>query len=281
MNAIEIKGLCKSYGGFKLDNIELNLPSGCIMGLIGENGAGKTTLIKLILGMEKADAGSICVLGHGADDGFHMIKDDIGAALDEVGLSDALDARRVGNIMKNIFKNWDETRYCELLERFSLPQNKVFKDFSRGMKMKLGLSVALSHNARLLVLDEATNGLDPVARDEVMDILNEFTRDEGHSVLFSSHYVSDLEKICDYIAFLHKGRLIFSGEKDRIKEKYALIRMPAGDFAAFDRTRVLGKKLTPYGAEAIVEKEAARGYEAGPVDVEQLFLFMAKESDEK
>ena len=280
MNALEIKNLCKSYGGFSLDNLSLTLPCGCIMGLIGENGAGKSTTIRLILDMISKDSGSITVLGRDNKDNFCLTKEDIGVVLDEVGISECLTAKQVGKIMKGIFRNWDEGAYEGYLKKLSVPDNKRFKEFSRGMKMKLGIAVALSHNARLLILDEATSGLDPVARDEVIDMLNEFTRDENHSVLISSHIVSDLEKICDYIAFLHKGSLLLCEEKDRLKEDYGIIRCTADELYGIEPSAVIGKRESAYGIEAIVKRDKIPlGFEAAPVDIEQLFIFMAKEAN--
>lgn len=279
MNALEIKDLCKSYKGFSLDNLNLTLPSGCIMGLIGENGAGKSTTIKLILDMIKRDSGSITLLGRDNKDNLNLTKEDIGVVLDEVGISECLTAKQVNKIMKYTFKNWEEDTFAEYLKKLSVPDNKKFKDFSRGMKMKLGIAVALSHGAKLLILDEATSGLDPVVRDEVTDIFNEFTRDENHSILISSHIVSELEKICDYIAFLHKGKLLLCEEKDVLKEQYGIIRCDKEELDNIDKEYVIGKKENAYGVEAIVAREAIpRDMDVSPIDIEQLFIFMVKEA---
>ncbi len=279
MNAIEIKGLCKDYGAFRLESLDLTLPSGCIMGLIGENGAGKSTTIKLILNAVHKDEGDITVLGK--DSVLHSteIKEEIGVVLDEVGFPDYVRVKDVDRMMRGIFKGWDSDRFFELTSCLAVPADKRFKDYSRGMKMKLGIAVALSHGAKLLILDEATSGLDPVVRDQVLDILCDFTRDEEHSVLISSHIVSDLEKICDYIAFLHKGKLMLCKEKDRLKEDYALVRCKAQDLAALPACTVIGKRETPFGVEAIVRKDAVPAeWETGVLDIEQLFIFMAKEA---
>lgn len=194
MNALEIRDLCKSYPGFSLQNLNLTLPQGCIMGLIGENGAGKSTTIKLILEMVRRDSGSIRIFGKDNTENISLIKEDIGVVLDEVGFPECLTVKQIGNIMKNTYRNWDSVAYKKYVRELALPENKEFKEFSRGMKMKLGIAVALSHHPKLLILDEATSGLDPVVRDEVLDIFSEFTRDESHSILMSSHIVSDLEK---------------------------------------------------------------------------------------
>ena len=227
MNALEIKNLSKSFDGFQLDNLNLTLPSGCIMGLIGENGAGKSTTIKLILNMLHKDSGTITILGRDNQENIRLTKEDVGVVMDEVGIPECLTAKQVGNVMKHTFQHWDEAEYKRLLTKLALPDNKQFKDFSRGMKMKLGIAVAMSHGAKLLILDEATSGLDPVVRDEVVDMFGDFTRDENHSILMSSHIVSDLEKLCDYVAFLHKGKLLLCEEKDQLLSEYGLIHCTA------------------------------------------------------
>lgn len=278
MNAVEVKNLTKTYPDFKLDNISFSLPSGCIMGLVGENGAGKSTTIKLILDMLHRDGGEIKIFGKDNTQNIKDIKEDVGTVLDEVGIPDLLNARQVGSIMKRTFKNWSEKDYKSFLQRLSVPTNKQFKDFSKGMKMKLGIAIALSHAPKLLILDEATSGLDPVVRDEVLDIFNEFTRDENHSILISSHIVSDLEKICDYIAFLHKGKLILFEEKDVLLSSYGIVRCTADRLSELDEEAVIHKKITPYGAEAIVKRDKVpHGLNVNPVSVEELFVQTVKE----
>jgi len=278
MNAIETKALSKSYDDFKLDNINLTLPSGCIMGLVGENGAGKSTTIKLIMHAIKRDAGQVSVMGiDNKSQEFLDLKEDIGVVLDEAYFPEVLTAKNVNAVMKNTYKNWDEKCYFDYIKKFSLPEKKQFKDYSRGMKMKLAIAVALSHNPKLLILDEATSGLDPMVRDEILDIFNDFTRDENHSVLLSSHIVSDLEKICDYIAFIHRGKLIFSEEKDKLLEEYGMIRLSKANFEAVPPESVLGKKETEYGVEALVHKSAVSGaFLTEHTSIEDIILFIAK-----
>lgn len=273
MNAIEITGLTKSYKDFTLDNLELTLPGGCILGLIGENGAGKSTTIKLILDMIKRDGGIVKILGRDNSREIQLIKEDVGTVFDEVGIPECLNARQVGKIMRGTFKRWSDEDYDAFLRRLDVPRDKPFGKLSRGNKMKLGLAVAMSHNAKLLLLDEATSGLDPIIRDDVLDILNEFTRDEEHSVLLSSHIVSDLEKICDYVAFLHKGRLILFEEKDVLLAEYGVIHCSEQRLSELDPTAIKHKKITPYGAEAIVKRNAVPdGTELSPVSIEELFV---------
>lgn len=274
MNAIDVKGLTKSYSDFKLDALTFALPSGCIMGLVGENGAGKSTTIKLILNMVRKEAGSITVLGK---ENTKCSKEDIGVVMDEMGFPECLTVSQVEIVMRGIYRNWNKDTYDTMVKQLSLPKNKPFKDFSRGMKMKLGIAVALSHNAKLLILDEATSGLDPVVRDEVLDIFADFTRDEGHSILLSSHIVSDLEKICDYIAFINKGQLMLCEEKDALYEQYGVIHCAKEDLASIESSAIKGKKESPYGVEAIVLRNCIpKGIAVSPVNIEELFVFMVK-----
>lgn len=277
MNAIELTNLCKSYPDFTLDHLTLTLPSGCILGLIGENGAGKSTTIKLILDMIHADSGTITLLGRDNHDRLTLTKEEVGVVLDEGGLTGALSAVKIGSIMRGIFRNWQPDVYSAYLKQFDIAPDKPFQAFSSGMKMKLKIAIALSHNARLLILDEPTNGLDPVVRDDVVDILHEFTRDENHSILISSHIVSDLEKLCDYIAFLHKGRLLLCEEKDVLMGEYAIVHGTAQELAQISPLSVIGKKESPYGVEAIVKRsEIPSSMVVSPISIEELFIFMVK-----
>lgn len=277
MNALEIRNLTKSFAGFRLDNLSLTLPMGCIMGIIGENGAGKSTTMKLILDMLHKDSGTVTILGKDRD--LRLIKEDIGVVMDEVGIPECLTARQVGKVMKHTFRNWDDAEYSRLLQKLSLPDDQPFKEFSRGMKMKLGIAVALSHRAKLLILDEATSGLDPVVRDEVVEMLSDFTRDENNSILISSHIVSDLEKLCDYVAFLHNGKLLLCEEKDVLLAQYGMVHCTAEQLREMKPEAVKYKKVTPYGAEALVLRNAVpTGIHVSPISLEDLFVFMVKEA---
>lgn len=279
MNALEIKNLCKTFPGFYLDNLSLTLPAGCILGLIGENGAGKSTTIKLILDMLHKDSGTITILGRDNQDNIRLTKEDVGVVMDEVGIPECLNAKQVGKIMHLTFRNWDSAVYDGYLHSLSIPTDKPFKDFSRGNKMKLGIAIALSHDPKLLLLDEATNGLDPVVRDQVVQILSEFTRDESHAILISSHIVSDLEKLCDYVAFLHKGKLLLCEEKDLLLSKYGIFHCTMAQLAELAPEAVLHKKESPYGVEALVIRDAVpTGLPLSPVSIEELFVFMIKEA---
>lgn len=282
MNTIEVKNLTKKRGDFTLDRLTFSLPGGCILGLIGENGAGKSTTIKLLLGLLRKDEGDISILGRENGERDTLLKEEIGVVMDEVGLPGCLTPAQTGKVMSKIYRNWEPERYEKLIEKFALPWDKPFQEFSKGMKMKQGLAVALSHKSKLLILDEATSGLDPVARDELLDILREFVTDEEHGILISSHIVSDLEKLCDYIAFLHKGRLLLWEEKDRLLEEYGIFRGSRNRLDALDPAAVCHKRLSPYGAEALVLRDRLpRGTEVSPVSIEELFVQLVKEEKEE
>lgn len=279
MNALEIRGLSKHFSGFQLENLDLTLPSGCILGLVGENGAGKSTTIKLILDMIRRDGGTVTILGRDNRENICLTKEEVGVVMDEMGVPGCLTVRQVGKIMANTFRNWEADTFQSLVTRFSLPEKKPFKELSRGMKMKLGIAVALSHRAKLLLLDEATSGLDPVVRDEVVEMLTEFTRQEDHSILVSSHIVSDLEKLCDYIAFLHKGKLLLCEEKDRLLEQYGILHCSAERLELLPADAVLHKKSHPYGAQGLVLRSAVPAeLPVSPVTIEELFVLMVKEA---
>lgn len=283
MNAIEIKGLEKRYDGFQLGIFDLTLPSGCIMGLVGENGAGKSTTIKLIMNAIGRDAGEISVLGvDNRSAEFRDVKEDIGVVLDEAYFPEVMSARNVGKVMALTYKNWDAAAFEGYLKKFSLAPDKIFKDYSRGMRMKLAIAAALSHGAKLLILDEATSGLDPMARDELLDIFNDFTRDENCSILLSSHIVSDLEKICDYIAFLHRGRLVLCEEKDRLLEEYALVRLPEERLSELPEESIISRRASGYATEALVLRGGIPA--AIPTEhtsLEDIILFLAKGDERK
>ena len=277
MNALELQGLIKHYKDFTLGPLDLTLPGGTICGLIGENGAGKSTTIKLILDMVQRDGGTVTILGKDNRTDFVRTKEEIGVVLGSAGIPLCLNAVQVGRVMAGIYRNWDAAAYAELCRKFDLPVTKKYKDCSAGTQMKLCIAVALSHHAKLLLLDEATNGLDPVVRDEVVDLLLDFARDEEHSILISSHIVSDLEKLCDTIAFLHKGRLLLCEEKDALREEYALWHGSAAQLEELDAGAVYSKRVTPYGAEALVRRDALpAGSNLSPVSIEELFVLMVK-----
>lgn len=277
MNAIEVNGISRAYPGFLLDHISFSLPTGTILGLVGENGAGKSTLMKLILGMIRADSGSVSVLGYNDLRANPEIREDLGVVMDESCFPAVMKAAEIGTMMSMIYRNWDERDFEHLLAVLGIPKDKMFGKLSRGNKMKLGIACALSHHPKLLILDEATSGLDPVVRDELLDILLDFTRDESHSILMSSHIVSDLEKACDYIVFLHEGRILLSGEKDLLLEQYGKVCCSRERFAQISSAAVIGKRETDYGVECIAGREALSGaMKVQPVGLEELFVMMVK-----
>ena len=281
--ALELHDLCKNYPGFSLDHLTLSLPSGSILGLVGENGAGKSTTMKLVLGQIQRDGGSVRLLGQENPEQSPALRAQLGVVLDEVGLPSYLNPKQIGRIMGGIYPNWQPERYRQLCQRFGLPDGKRFGSFSRGMKMKMGLAVALSHDAKLLLLDEATSGLDPVVRDELLDLFMDFTQDEGHSILLSSHIVSDLEKVCDYVAFLHQGKLLLCEEKDRLTEDYALLPCSLEELKDLPSEALRGWRRNSYGAQALVLREplaASWQSRLSPVTLEELFVLLVKHETE-
>ncbi len=279
MNAIEIKNVSKKYPGFHLDNISFQLPKGYIMGLVGENGAGKSTAIKLIMNAIKADDGIINVMGEeNTEPGFVNIKQDIGVVMDESGFPELLSAHDIEKVMGKIYTNWDKDVFYAYLKKMNVPSKKAFKTLSRGMKMKLAIAVALSHKAKLLVLDEATSGLDPMVRNELLDVLSEFTRDENNSVLLSSHIVSDLEKICDYIAFLHQGKMVLCEEKDVLMEKYTMLKLADKDIDVLAEEAIVRKRKTAYGWDVLAIKAKVPDiFQKEYITLEDIIIFLSKE----
>ncbi len=277
-NAIEIRSLCKHYKGFSLDDLNLDLPYGCVLGLVGENGAGKSTTIRLIMDTLERDGGTVSVLGtDNRSKEFLDLKEDIGVVLDETFVPEVINARQMGKIMAGTYKNWDQAVYDGWIRRFELPLDKKFKDYSRGMTMKLGIAAALSHHPRLLLLDEATGGLDPMVREELLEVFADFAAEEGHAVLLSSHIVSDLERICDYIAFLHKGRLVLCEEKDLLLDKYGILKCSREQLANIPEEAIHGRRVGTYGVEALVEREfMPRDAVVDRASLEDIILYMAK-----
>lgn len=257
-NALELRHVSRRLGDFELRDVSFALPKGCILGLVGENGAGKSTTIRLLTGELRPDSGTVSVLDavSGGPD-FRSVKERLGVVLDDAWFPEILNARQVGTMMAMTYQNWDAALYESFLARFALPREKNFKDYSRGMRMKLAIAVALAHRPEVLLLDEATAGLDPIVRDEVLEIFREFSEAEDHAILISSHILSDLEKLCDYIAFLHQGKLLFCQEKDRLLETYGLFvgtRQQAEELA---EDAVLAREDSGFGGiRAIVRRDA-------------------------
>ena len=279
MNAIELSHINKSFGDFAIRDLNLTVPSGTICGLVGENGAGKSTTIRLLMGALRPDSGTASVLGVDVTSlEFRKVKENVGVVLDEAYFPESLNAVQVGKIMAATYRRWDQRLYDSYLKRFDLPEKKQFKDFSRGMRMKLAIAVALSHQPKLLVLDEATAGLDPIVRDEVLDIFNEFTREEDHSILISSHILSDLEKLCDYIAFIHKGDLLFCEEKDQLLEQYGIFEDSRENLDCLQPEAIVAREESRYGGvRALVKRDLApTGFRLEKPTVEDVVLFLVK-----
>ena len=274
MNAVEVKELTKKFKGFTLDHVSFSLPAGCIMGLVGENGAGKSTTLKLLLNMIQKDSGRITILGK---DEKNIDKNEIGVVFDECRFHESFTAKDINQVLKSIFQRWNEQQFFDYLNRFEVPSNKKLKEFSRGMKMKISIAAAVSHDAKLLLLDEPTSTLDPVVRDEMLDIFYDFISDEHHSIIISSHIVSDLEKVCDYIAFMHKGKMILCEEKDRLLQECRLAQMSEAEFSAIDKDEIIGSRKTPFGITAVIRKAAATQIRnTQPINLEDLFVYMIR-----
>lgn len=254
-NAICIRGLCKHYEDFSLENLDLTVPTGTIVGFVGENGAGKTTTLKAIFGAIRTDGGSIEVLG--CTDPDRLDKSQIGVVMEDSFFYETLTPRQVNSIMKSLQPGWDSAEFARLLNDYQLPEKKLIKDMSKGMRMKFRLATALAHKPKLLILDEATSGLDPVVRGEVLDYLRDYIQNESHSVLMSSHITSDLEKVADSIAYLHKGRLLFQMDRDELLEKYGVLRCSPEQLEVLDNWLKVATRKTGFTCETLVSDAAA------------------------
>lgn len=252
MNAIELQHVSKKYDNFTLEDISFTLPQGCIMGLIGENGAGKSTIINCILNIVEKDHGDIELLGQQLNDTTIAIREDIGVVFDVSDFYDNFTLQQTQHILKDIYKKWNHSVFETYTTKFSLPQHKLVKDFSRGMKMKLSIAIALSYEPKVLILDEATSGLDPIMRDEILDVFLDFVQDEQHSILLSSHISSDLEKVADYITFIHEGKLLLSSSKDELIYEYGIMKCRSEDFEQIDQEDIVRYRKLPYEIEVLV-----------------------------
>ena len=256
-NAIEITHLSKNYKDFSLNDLSFKLIKGTVMGFVGQNGSGKTTTIKSILNLINTDSGNISVLGIDNKEKDFSVKEHIGVVFDELSLPNTLTCKQINNIMKNIYKTWDEDKFFKYLEYFELPLNKTLKKFSRGMQMKIQMAVALSHDSKLLILDEATAGLDPIARNELLDILLEYMEDEEHSILMSSHITSDLERVADYVTFIDKGTLLLTDEKYSILENHLIVKGSSEEIENLPKEYIVSSRKNSYGAEALTNNPSA------------------------
>ena len=280
-NKIEVNNLSKKYDGFELKNINFAVPKGSIVGFVGENGAGKTTTIKSILNITNAN-GNIKILGKDIKQHEKEIKQNIGVVLDDSFLSDYLTAKQINSIMKDIYKEWNESKYINYLKQFNLPTNKLLKDYSSGMKMKLKIATAISHNPKLLILDEPTSGLDPVVRNEILDIFrNYIEEDETRSIFISTHITTDLEHISDYIVFIEKGEIIFNIPTAELLENYGIIKCSKEEFLNIDKQDYIRFKKEKYQYEVLTDNKEniIRKYNITTIDkpsIEDIMLLYVK-----
>ena len=268
MDAIlQVENLTKHYPDFTLDHVSLSVPKGTIMGLIGENGAGKSTTINAILDLIHKDDGVVTFWGQELSSA-KQLKEDIGVVFDGINFYETLTPAKVGKIAKAVYSRWDNRLYKDYLKRFQLPTDKEIKQMSKGMKVKLCIAVALSHKPKLLILDEATSGLDPVMRDDILDVFLEFVQNENHSIMMSSHITTDLEKVADYITFIHQGKVVFSKRKDDLRYHYGIIRCGAAIFDQIDKQEILACRKEDYQWNVLVadKEKAKKKYKNAVVD---------------
>ncbi len=277
-NVIEILNLRKEHKSFLLDSISFSVPSGFVCGFIGENGAGKTTTLKLILGMVRKDGGSIKLFGKAADD--VSLKEDISVLFEQPYYQEDWTPIDVEKSMSPFYKKWSSKAFHQYLEQFSLNPEQKYKTMSRGMKMKLGMAVTLAHDAKLLLLDEPTSGLDPVGREEMLEILRDYMVLENRTIFFSTHITSDLEKIADYITYIQNGKILYSGLKDELIEKYCLVKGGTGDLPQSKRKQVFGLREYPGGFDGMIEIKDIAGFPASviteTVSLDDIMVRMSK-----
>lgn len=274
--SVELKGLVKEFKDFKLGPLDLKIPKGTIVGYIGENGAGKSTTIKLLLGLIRPDQGEITILGQ-RNPKDTALKDRMGVVFDDLFLPEDTSLKDLENFCSGIYSHWEKQTFYYYVERFHLLKDQPIKNYSRGMKMKLSMAVALSHQAELLLLDEATSGLDPVAREEILDLLMDFMQDEDHTILISSHILSDLDKIADYIAFIHQGKLLFMEAKDVLKEEYRICSLSKEDAEKLDPKAIIGRKVHAFGQELLVRKNLVpKNLKLEKPSIEDIMVYFVK-----
>lgn len=282
-NILEVENLSKKYAksDFELKNISIAVPYGTIMGFIGKNGAGKTTTISAILNTIHKDNGTVKMFGQEISDKNLAVREDIGVVFDAVNFSENLTASRLCKVMGGIYKQWHNEEFFSLLKQFSLPTDKKIKTFSRGMTMKLAIAAALSHRPKLLILDEATSGLDPIVRDEILDVFLDFVKDDEHSILLSSHITTDLEKIADYITFIHEGEIILTERKDDLLYNYGIIRCKSEQFSQIDKADMISCLKKDYQTDVLVKDKNAmeRKYNRMIIDhttIDEIMILLVK-----
>ena len=280
-NAIVIKNLKKSYSGFCLNIDELKIPSGVVVGLIGENGAGKTTLIKLILKIINKESGKIKIFHKDLEEQELQIKEDIGVVLDNSFFPENLNANNIDSIMKDVYKNWDSKLFYQYLNDFGINDNQILKTMSKGMRKKVEIATALSHHPKLLILDEATSGLDPIVRNEVLDLFLDFISDDEHTVILSTHITSDLEHIADYIIFINKGEIVLENMRDEIMDNYGILKCNIDEFDKIDKEDIVSFKKNKYHYEILISNrnklsKKYKDYVIDKITLEDLMLLIIK-----
>ena len=277
MQSLQIRSLTKKYDGFLLDNVSFSVPQGAVVGLIGENGAGKSTVMKSVQGAVRADEGSILFQGKPIGELSREEKQKIGFVQDVTCLPLEMGISMLDKVFSHIFVQWNSDRFFDLCRKFSLPEKKAVKDFSKGMRMKAAIAVALSYESELLLLYEPTYGLDPVVRDEILEILYDYMQDGKRAILISSHITSDLEKLCDYIVYIHEGRVLFDEEKDALLEKFVVFSCEKSALKELDPARVERVLLREYGADVLVRKDCLpQGFCGNRAGLDEIMLFYAK-----
>ena len=280
-NILEIKGLNKAYEDFALKDVSFSLPKGFIMGFVGENGSGKTTTIRAILNMAKIDSGKISVFGLDSVTDTIAIKERLGVVFDSLYLAQHLNVKQIEHQLKPFYKDWDSKEFFRRIKEFDLPEKKKVGDFSKGMKMKLMIAIALSHKAELIILDEPTSGLDPVARDELLDILAEYIEDENRGILFSTHITADVERIADYVTILHNGKVWFTGTRDTLIEKYMVIKGAEEDLPNALKEKCIGFHAYRNGFDALLEtthkNELPDALMTEKASIDEILVYIAKE----
>ncbi len=279
--AIEIKGLEKEYENFRLQKFDLKIPSGMLVGLIGENGAGKTTLLKLILNIIKKDQGNIQIFGKDYQQYESEIKEEIGIVLDDMFFPEVLTAKDINNIMKDIYKNWDESLFYHYLKEFQIKDKQTIKNLSKGMRKKLEIATALSHHPKLLILDEATSGLDPVVRSEVLEIFMKFLEEEEHTILLSTHITSDLENIADQIVFVDKGKKVLDIDREELFNDYGILKCEKNQLEQIDTEDIVSYQKNKYNIEVLIKnksnsKKKYKDFVIDKLTLEELMVLMIK-----
>lgn len=282
-NILELQQVSKTFlkSDFALDNVSFSLPYGAILGFVGENGAGKTTTIGCILNTIVKDGGSVKLFGREMTDADTEIREKIGVVYDGDNFPGHWTAEQLAKVMRGFYTNWDDELFGRYLKEFQLSGRQRIKHYSRGMTMKLAIATALSHHPQLLILDEATSGLDPIMRDEMLDVFLDFVQEEDHSILLSSHITSDLEKIADYITFIHKGKLIMTVSKNDLVYNYAVMRCGESQFLAIDPSDIIAYRRRDFQIDVLVSdgKEAQRKYKDVVVDhvsLDEIMLLLVK-----